>query len=229
MKSFIIFDKETLERLYSYQAEAKQLFGGKWGNSSEVVHLEVPQDLDADTVALESFEDSETVILEPEQHIEAVTEERQVIDEHGEPVLDENGEPTYETVVISEAQTIPAVTEERAFTNYRFVIDGALVEQKADKLKQEAISEAYNRMDKDVFDACEVTYGTRRADSATAFYLTWRQMIDNPNAFAAMFGSEQAVIDFATPKLAAAESYAVFRLGRIAQFEAERAAILAGE
>ena len=49
MKNFVIANKETLVIVHRYEAEAKQLFGGDWG-SSQVVHMEVPEELDPDTI-----------------------------------------------------------------------------------------------------------------------------------------------------------------------------------
>lgn len=110
--------------------------------------------------------------------------------------------------------------------------------------KNAQVSEAYQRMDKDVFDKMEVVFGTRRSDSATAFSQTWELMRSKPDLFAGVAGvvadkavgglqrgqpltTTQQVLNFANGRIAEAEAYAVWRLQRIVQYQMERAQILA--
>jgi len=226
MKNFVIFDKETLGVLNRYEDESQWSFSGLLGSNS-VVHMEIPAELDAATVLPVAFEDTRTIVITPAQEVPAVTHEEPVLDGEGNPVLNEFGEPTFTTVVDEEAYTIPEVTEEEAFTNYRFEVDATLLATKQAADKAALVAEAYAAMDKDVFDACEATYGTRRADSAMAFYLTFQAMVANPADYVGpMFADEAAVLAYATPKMALATQYSLYRLQRVAQFEAEKAAIL---
>ena len=125
-----------------------------------------------------------------------------------------------------------------------FAESAAKVAAKALKTKQDAVGVAYAAMDKDVFDGMEEVFGTRRADSATAYYETWKLMKEKPELFAseglladketpstalgAPLNTNQKVIDFASDRIAEAEAYSVVRVLRIKQFQTERAAILAG-
>lgn len=105
-------------------------------------------------------------------------------------------------------------------------------------------AEAYQRMDKDVFDRMETIFGTRRPDSAAAFSETWQLMVNKPQLFAGVSGviadkavaglvrgqpltTQTQVLAFANARIAEAEAYAVWRLQRIVQFQMERAAIMA--
>jgi hypothetical protein len=165
-------------------------------------------DLDIETVKCIATEETYEHELEPEQVFE--------------PILDDDGS------VISAGYTIPAVTETRTRTVYSLAVDEDKVAAKAIVTKQALVAEAYNRMDKDVFDACETVYGTRRADSATRQYLTFQAMLATPSDYVpSLFPDVESVVAYATPKMAAATAYSVFCIQRVQQFEAERAAILA--
>jgi len=236
---FIIFDKETLERLYAYQAESKQLFGGKWG-SDQVVHLEVPEELDADTVKIVATTETQDVVITPEQNIPAVTTEEPILDGEGNPVLDENGNPTFNTVIVEEAYTIPAVTEEQDVTTYTLEADPVLLAEKQLKIKEDLVTEAYNRMNDEIYAEMYRVAGTTKSDSAIADLQQFKTMKSAPSRFVGkivrrpigdftlghVFASEQEVIDYASAKLGEGLDYDVYRDERIWQFYVEREAIL---
>jgi hypothetical protein len=111
------------------------------------------------------------------------------------------------------------------------VADPVKLAAKAAVAKQALVTAAYDRMNADVMAEMELVYGTAKSESATAYQLTWEKMAANPQLFAGEaaglgFATVEDVVDFAMPKLAAADAYAVNRLKRIAQFQAEKAAIL---
>jgi hypothetical protein len=111
------------------------------------------------------------------------------------------------------------------------VADPVKLAAKAEKAKQALVTTAYNRMNEDVLAEMELVYGTTKSDSATAYQMTWEKMAAQPALFAGEaaglgFATVEDVVDFVMPKLAAANAYAVRRLKRIAQFQAERKSIL---
>lgn len=92
-----------------------------------------------------------------------------------------------------------------------------------------AINEKYNEMVKDVYDEMENVFGTRNDVSASAFAATYEAMLKRPeNYIDALLGfsNEAEVTAYATSKIAASDGYGVFRLKRIAQYQAEKTAIL---
>lgn len=117
----------------------------------------------------------------------------------------------------------------------------ATIKQRA---KSAQIQNAYQRMDLEIFDRMQTVFGTRRADSATAFIQTWALMKEKPQMFAGQPGivsdapvaglvtgqplsTSQQVVDFASARLAMADAFAVYRMQRITQYIFERSQILA--
>jgi hypothetical protein len=94
--------------------------------------------------------------------------------------------------------------------------------------KEEQIEAAYNSMVKDVYDELENVFGTRNDVSAQATASTYEAMLKRPANYVTVGGlaDEAAVTAYATAKIAEADAYGVFRLNRMAQFEAEKNAIL---
>lgn len=96
------------------------------------------------------------------------------------------------------------------------------------KDKEESTTLLYQEMVKDVYDEMNNVFGTRNDVSASAFAATYEAMIKRPDNYVGEdlgFVDTAAVIQYANAKLAASDAYAVFRMKRIAQFEAEKAAI----
>lgn len=109
--------------------------------------------------------------------------------------------------------------------------------------KQAMISEAYHRLDKDLFDRLEFVFGTRRTDSAIAFAETWRLMDEKPELFLTMgmrvdrtdigmsigapLNTVELIRQYASARKSQAEAFVIFRIQRIVQFQIERAQIIA--
>jgi len=81
----------------------------------------------------------------------------------------------------------------------------------------------------DILAEMEVVYGTKDMNSATAYYLSWRRMQEAPAVFVgSLFADEAAVTAYVTPKLAAADVFALWRLGKIVTCNAAKDAIMNG-
>lgn len=73
-----------------------------------------------------------------------------------------------------------------------------------------------------------VVFSTTDMNSATAYYLTWQEMLAHPADYVgSLFADEAAVTAYATPKLAAAKAFSVWRLGKIATCNAAKQLIMA--
>lgn len=94
--------------------------------------------------------------------------------------------------------------------------------------KESAIEQAYMGMVRDVYSEMEKVFGTRNDVSAQATASTYEAMEKRPSNYVGMLGlnDEAAVVAYAVTKINEADTYAVFRLSRIAQFQAERTAII---
>jgi len=185
MKNFVIANKDTLVIVHRYEAEAKQLFGGDWG-SSEVAHLEVPEELDPETVKL---------------------------------------------VVNGEEYTLEA--------------DPVLVAAKQLKIKEALVTEAFNRLNAEVYAQNALVSGTTNPDSAIAWQETYKNMKSSPSRFSSKgykaekavgafnvgdaLDTDQKITDYASLRLSENLDYSIWRMDRIEAWKAERAAILAGE
>ena len=94
--------------------------------------------------------------------------------------------------------------------------------------KNIAIHKLYNTMVSDIYTQMESVFGTRNDASAQAYASTWEAMLARPANYVNTdlgLADEQAVIDYATEKLNAADAYAVYRMNRIKQYEADKAAL----
>ncbi len=112
------------------------------------------------------------------------------------------------------------------------------------KQKELEITERYNEMNADVYEAMAALFGTSKSDSAQAYNETWKLMKEKPLLFhesglkahkdvagfvaGAALDTIQKVEDYAEACLAEVEAYGVWRMERIKQFQDEKAAILAG-
>ena len=101
---------------------------------------------------------------------------------------------------------------------------------KADaKVKDAQVETAYNLMVSEIYDRMETDFGTRNDVSASAFAATYEAMKKRPANYVDTdlgLADEAAVIAYADSKLVIADAYGVYRLKRIAQYQAEKAAIL---
>lgn len=94
---------------------------------------------------------------------------------------------------------------------------------------QAQVSNLYNEMENEVYDEMKKVFGTRNDASAQAFAATWEAMIKRPANYVDVelgFADEAAVNNFANIKLQAADTYGVWRMKRIAKFEADKNALL---
>lgn len=117
------------------------------------------------------------------------------------------------------------------------------VEAKQALVKQNQVTEAYNRMNSDILTEMTMVFGTTRTDSASAYNETWKLMASNPVLFTHeglkadkevgafnpgdVLNTEQKIQDYANARIAEANAYAVYRMKRIEQFRVERATLLA--
>jgi len=97
--------------------------------------------------------------------------------------------------------------------------------------KREKIKVIYDEMVKDVYDEMEKVFGTRNDVSVTAFAATYEAMLKRPENYIDNelgLNDASAVTAFAQSKISSSDAYGVYRLKRIAHYEAEKAAILNG-
>lgn len=97
--------------------------------------------------------------------------------------------------------------------------------------KNQQIKVKYDEMVKDIYDQMLIVFGTNNDVSASAFASTWEAMKKRPANYIDAelgFNNEADVIAYTDTKLALADGYGIFRMKRIAQFNAEKQAILNG-
>lgn len=119
--------------------------------------------------------------------------------------------------------------------------------QEALNAKVNSKDQSYKNMVKDVYDNLYLVFRTKRPETATAEYETWKHMKDNPDLYAgaglkvdhqvnnaddselfspgSALDTAQKVQDFATRKIEQAHEYGVYRAGRIQQYKNEVIAI----
>lgn len=111
------------------------------------------------------------------------------------------------------------------------------------KNKEAQILVKYNEMSTDVLAQMALTFGTTKPESASAYHDTWVLMAAEPALFSAeglkadlaiggflvgdALDTNQKVQDYANACIAAAKTYAVYRMNRIKQFKVDKAVILA--
>lgn len=117
-----------------------------------------------------------------------------------------------------------AVNELEVDTFLNSISDESLSFQKQ---KFSKVSKLYSEMVKEVYDEMEKVFGTRNDVSAAATAATYEAMLKRPeNYLAAGFKDAAAVLAYANENIAHADAYAIFRLARIAKFNADKAAAL---
>jgi hypothetical protein len=104
--------------------------------------------------------------------------------------------------------------------------DADKIAAKAQAVKDVLIAAARARCDADIEAQQVAVYGTKLQTAAMRDYLTFEKMLTKPATYVgAMFSDEAAVIAFATPKVAASEAFSLWCIERIAQRNAEIAAL----
>lgn len=110
------------------------------------------------------------------------------------------------------------------------------------RLAQEAIAEAYARLNNDVYAEAARVLGSTNPDSGNANQVAWKDMDASPVDYVGVrvrvgtsvfpkghvFATAEEVASYAAERVSAVRAYGVWRENRIAAFEDERAAILAG-
>lgn len=98
-----------------------------------------------------------------------------------------------------------------------------------DTLLKEQLQALYDDMVTDIYNRMEQVFGTKSDMSALAYAATWEAMVKRPNKYRKMdlgFETVQEVLDYAQPKLEAADAYGVYRLKRLLKYERDKNAIL---
>jgi len=116
---------------------------------------------------------------------------------------------------------------EETFTEYHYPCQYTITME--DDYTAEA-SELYIGMRKDLFDDMYSKFGTRASDTLTAYYETWKLLLESPKDFINMITEDFEVLDtegkvsaYAKEKISLIKEYAKFRMNRIAEFRIERA------
>lgn len=106
----------------------------------------------------------------------------------------------------------------------------AILEQDIEVIvdKNRQVKVKYDEMVNAIYAEMLNVFGTSNDVSAQATASTYEAMITRPANYVGQLGlvDEAAVLAYANSKIADADTYAVFRLNRIAQFQQEKAAIL---
>ena len=97
----------------------------------------------------------------------------------------------------------------------------------AEKSKENSIAIAYDEMVKDIYAEMYKVFGTTNDVSAQATASTYEAMAKRPANYVGELGlvDEGAVEAYAKSKVAEADAYAIYRLKRIAKFQADRLAL----
>ena len=129
-----------------------------------------------------------------------------------------------------------------------FAIDVDKQAAKAQAALVQQVTDLYNTMNTEVYAKMAEVFGTNNADSATAYYETWKLMVESPAIFAgqgltsdmevldaqdqvlyaagASLELEADVLAWATRRIEIAQEYGVWRALRIQQFRNEKDALL---
>lgn len=215
------------------------------------IHKELPEGMDEDLVKLiflDEVEVPEEIITPAYDVPEQIVTPEQIIEPipavPGTPAVGVEGEegyiPAVEEIpevpgytipaVIIPAHTVPAVVNPAytMFNQTQVVIDEVLEAAKMAASKAIELQVLYDEMVADVYDKMEILFGTRNDVSAAATASTWEAMEKRPANYVNMtpqLTSEALVVAYATAQLNLADAYAKWRLGRLAQFNAAKAAL----
>jgi hypothetical protein len=122
------------------------------------------------------------------------------------------------------------------------VEESSLIAAKAERAKLVLVSEAYARLNADVYAEAARVLDSSNPDSANANQVAWKDMYASPADYVGVrvrvgtpafekghvLANTEEVISYASERVAAVRAYGVWRENRIAAFEDERAAILGG-
>lgn len=155
-------------------------------------------------------------------------------------------------ISVTEEQVIEQIGAEQITKTVRkYSVDSASKDAaEAARDKERQVSEAYDLMNKEVFEEMEKVFETSRADSATAYFETWKHMKENPSYYSskglkvskqimnadgtelfdegALLDTDQKIIDFSSRKLELAYEYGIWRAERIQQFKDYKQSLLGG-
>lgn len=188
-------------------------FGGPWG---VYPHVMVPTYLDSDCVKAQKEEYQEEVVDVPEQ----------IIPEQGH-WEEQDGQQVW--VIDFPEQTIPAVTHIEDRVRFFLIEDTEAVEAKRQRLKQEEIRAAYQRMDADIIAESKRIFGSETVEAMFSWQFQWDVMLRRPEEFIGKMGlmSVEQVLAYANNKIdTVSVPVGQYRLDRIAQFLQERDEIL---
>jgi hypothetical protein len=102
------------------------------------------------------------------------------------------------------------------------------------KEKEAQAKKLFDQLNFDVYLEMAQVFKTKNAESATAYLQTWKEMMDAPSEFAVAgiydelgnaLNTSAKVQAYAQAKISAARAYAIWRVKRIQQFYADRAAL----
>ncbi|GAB1376780.1 hypothetical protein MASR1M48_16320 [Lactococcus petauri] len=218
MKKFLIFKKTEsgyAEKMGSYESEFKD-------DTSENRSYLLAEPL-ASHFELAEGQDEEIVIpafIEEVLPVQAIADKWTKVGEAD--VFIDPLDPSWTFVAGSpEVVGVPA--------HWGLVNSPELVAAKALKTKSALVQAAYNQMNADVYAQMSLVFGTNNSESASAYSETFKLMKESPADFIGVLGlqTEAEILAMANAKLAEIKAYALWRMGRIEQFKAERAVILA--
>ncbi len=95
--------------------------------------------------------------------------------------------------------------------------------------KESQVSDLHSQMTEDIYGKMELLFQTKNDVSVSATVATWEAMLKRPENYISeelQLSDVNAVVAYATDKLAQADQYGVFRFVRIQQFYKEREILL---
>lgn len=113
-------------------------------------------------------------------------------------------------------------------------IEAEYASYSAQKGVVDLLQAAYDQLNAEVYAEMETTFGTKNADSATAYEKTWNIMTSAPSEWSILglkddlgnlLDTDQKILDYANQKLLAVEAYGKWRMQRIQQFRDYRASL----
>jgi len=130
-------------------------------------------------------------------------------------------------MILNVVSSLPQLPEDFQVLGLADDLPEVVAEMEAASSKEAQVKAAYDQMNSDVYAQMAIVFGTTNPESATAYNETYKLMKESPADFVnADLVDAAAVEAFADAKLATIKAYAIYRIGRIAQFQAERDAIL---
>jgi len=122
--------------------------------------------------------------------------------------------------------------------------DATKVAEKVVSDKTDLVLLAYVQMETEVLAEMNIVFGTAKTDSASAYKMTWTEMLAAPSDYSSIgltarlavgtfsigdaLDTDQKITDYATANITEAKAYGVWRMQRIQQFKNERETIVNG-